>query len=111
MVPGDGGSSEMERSAVVCIILAVTFVALAMFSYFYEPRSTGLLPVTTYPLRPYTIPFVIIGAILASWGIRMAWIDGKRRLVYNIPGAPRRWSRKGKGNSRRSFSPLGTPKE
>jgi hypothetical protein len=78
----------MERSAVVCIILAVTFVALAMFSYFYEPRSTGLLPVTTYPLRPYTIPFVIIGAIIASCGIRMAWADGKRRLVYNILGAP-----------------------
>ncbi len=78
----------MKRSAVICIILAVTFVALAMFSYFYESRSTGLLPVITYPLRPYTIPFVIIGAILASCGIRMAWADGKRRLVYNILGAP-----------------------
>lgn len=79
----------MKRSAVICIILAVTFVALAMFSYFYESRSTGLLPVITYLLRPRTIPFVIIGAILASCGIRMAWADGKRRLVHNILGAPR----------------------
>jgi hypothetical protein len=59
----------MKRGTVVCIVLSVIFLALALFSYFYESRSTGLLPVITYPLRPCTIPFAIISAILASCGI------------------------------------------
>ena len=68
MVPGDGDSARMKRSTVVCIVLSGVFLALALFSYFYESRSTGLLPVITYPLRPCTIPFAIISAILASCG-------------------------------------------
>ena len=59
----------MKRSALICIILSVIFVAVALFSYFYESRSTGLLPVITYPLRDYTVAFAIIGAVLASCGI------------------------------------------
>lgn len=59
----------MERKALVCVILSIVFVALAVFSHFYESRSTGLLPVITYPLRPYTVPFAIAGAVLASSGI------------------------------------------
>jgi hypothetical protein len=66
----------MKRSAVVCIILSVIFLALALFSYFYESRSTGLLPVITYPLRDYSIPFAIISAVLASCG---AFIQKSRR--------------------------------
>jgi hypothetical protein len=69
VVPGDRGSARMKRSAVVCIVLSVIFLALALFSYFYESRSTGLLPVITYPLRPYAIPFAIASAVLASCGI------------------------------------------
>jgi hypothetical protein len=69
VVPGDDGSARMKRGTVVCIVLSVIFLALALFSYFYESRSTGLLPVITYPLRAYTIPFAIIGAVLASCGI------------------------------------------
>jgi hypothetical protein len=69
VIPGDGGNAMMKKSAVVCIVLAIIFVALTLFSYFYESRSTGLLPVITYPLRPYTIPFAITGAILTSCGI------------------------------------------
>jgi hypothetical protein len=59
----------MKRIALVCIILSVIFVVLALFSYFYESRSTGLLPVITYPLRDYTSPLAIVGAILAFCGI------------------------------------------
>jgi len=59
----------MKKSALVCIVLSVIFVALALFSYFYESRSTGLLPVITYPLRDYTIAFAIVAAVLASCGI------------------------------------------
>jgi hypothetical protein len=66
----------MKRSAVVCIVLSGIFLALALFSYFYESRSTGLLPVITYPLRDYSIPFAIISAVLASCG---AFIQKSRR--------------------------------
>lgn len=59
----------MQRSALVCIVLAVVFLAVALFSYFYESRSTGLLPVITYPLRDYTVIFAILSAVLASCGI------------------------------------------
>jgi hypothetical protein len=59
----------MKRSALVCIVLSVIFLAVALFSYFYESRSTGLLPVITYPLRDYTVVFAIICAVLASSGI------------------------------------------
>jgi len=66
----------MKRSAVVCIVLSGIFLALALFSYFYESRSTGFLPVITYPLRDYSIPFAIISAVLASCG---AFIQKSRR--------------------------------
>jgi hypothetical protein len=59
----------MRRSVVVCIVFSGIFLAVTLFSYFYESRSTGLLPVITYPLRAYTIPFAITSAILASCGI------------------------------------------
>jgi len=59
----------MKRSALVCIVLSAVFLALALFSYFYESRSTGLLPVITYPLRPYTIPLAITSAIMIFCGV------------------------------------------
>ena len=59
----------MKRRTVVFIVLSSIFLALALFSYFYESRSTGLLPVITYPLRTYTIPLAIISAVLASCGV------------------------------------------
>jgi preprotein translocase subunit SecG len=69
VVPGDGVSARMKRSAVVCIVLSIISIALTLFSYFYESRSTGLLPVITYPLRTYTIPLAIVSAVLVSCGI------------------------------------------
>jgi hypothetical protein len=59
----------MKRNALVCIVLAVIFLAVAVFSYFYASRSTGLLPVITHPLRDYTVVFAIICVVLASCGI------------------------------------------
>ena len=59
----------MKRRALACIVLSVVFLAVALFSYFYESRSTGLLPVITYPLRDYTVVFAIISAVLVSSGI------------------------------------------
>jgi hypothetical protein len=68
----------MKRSAVVCIVLGVISVALALFSYFYASRSTGLLPVITYPLRDYTIPFAIAGIVLASCSVFIQKRRGNR---------------------------------
>lgn len=59
----------MKRRALACIVLSVMFSAVALFSYFYESRSTGLLPVITYPLRDYASALPIISAVLASSGI------------------------------------------
>jgi hypothetical protein len=59
----------MKKGTVACIVLSGIFLVAALFSYFYVSRSTGLLPVITYPLRTGTIPFAIIGAILASCGV------------------------------------------
>jgi ABC-type thiamin/hydroxymethylpyrimidine transport system permease subunit len=59
----------MKRSALVCIVLSVVFLAVALFSYLYESRSTGLLPVITYPLRDYTVLFAVICVVLVSCGI------------------------------------------
>ena len=64
-----GGRTVMKKGTVVCIVLSGVFLAVTLFSYFYVSRSTGLLPVITYPLRDYTIIFAIISAILASCGI------------------------------------------
>ena len=72
-----GGSARIKRSTVVCIVLSGIFLAVTLFSYFYESRSTGLLPLITYPLRAYTIPFAIISAILASCGIFIQTIRRK----------------------------------
>ena len=59
----------MKTRALACIVLLVIFLAVALFSYFYESRSTGLLPVIAYPLRDYTVAFAIISAVLVSSGI------------------------------------------
>ena len=71
-----GGSAGMKKGTVVCIVLSGIFLAAALFSYFYVSRSTGLLPVITYPLRAYTIPFAIISATLASCGV---FIQARKR--------------------------------
>ena len=59
----------MKRSAAVCIILSGLLLALALFSCLYESRSTGLLPVITYPLRHYAIPLGVVGAVFGSRGV------------------------------------------
>ena len=56
----------MKRNAVICLLLSAVFLATALFSYFYMTTSTGLLPVISYPLRPYAIVFLGTGAVLAA---------------------------------------------
>jgi len=59
----------MKRNALICLVLAAMFSVAALFSYFYMTTSTGLLPVLSYPLRPYTILLAGIGITLAAVGI------------------------------------------
>ena len=59
----------MKRNAVICLVLSAIFLLAALFSYFYMTTATGLLPVISYPLRPYAILFLGIGAALAAVGI------------------------------------------
>lgn len=47
----------------VCLLLSGVFLVVAVFSYFYEASSLGLLPVINYPLRPYTMPLSILGLV------------------------------------------------
>ncbi|RLC60451.1 MAG: hypothetical protein DRI01_10165 [Chloroflexi bacterium] len=68
----------MKRVALFCIVLSAVFLVLALFSYFYESRSTGLLPVITYPLRPYTIPLAITSAIMVACGVFIQKKRGNR---------------------------------
>ncbi|MFP3897936.1 MAG: hypothetical protein ACLFVD_01280 [Dehalococcoidia bacterium] len=66
----------MKKKALVCIVLSFVFLGLALFSYFYESRSTGLLPVITHPLRDRTIPLATVAAVLAACAI---FIQGSGR--------------------------------
>ncbi|GEM_PF-2265199 len=59
----------MKKKAVICLVLSALFLIAALFSYFYMTRSTGQLPVISYPLRAYTVPLAAIGVVLAAFGI------------------------------------------
>jgi hypothetical protein len=52
---------KIRLSIKVCLLLSGISLVAAMFSYFYEASSMGLLPVINYPLRVYTIPLSIFG--------------------------------------------------
>ena len=45
-------------------ILAAILFALSAITYFYESRSSGHLPVITYPFRDFSVYFFIAGLIL-----------------------------------------------
>ena len=45
-------------------VLAAILFALSAITYFYESRSSGLLPVITYPFRDFSVYFFIAGLVL-----------------------------------------------
>jgi len=59
----------MKRNITLCFLPSLTFLVAALFSYFYESRFTGLLPVITYPLRPYVVLFAVTGVVLGASGL------------------------------------------
>ena len=59
----------MKLFAKIGLLLGMTLLVVAAYSYFYESNSTGLLPVMTYPLRSYALPLVAAGIVLLFSGI------------------------------------------
>jgi len=68
----------MKRSVQVCILLGIGLLVVAAYSHLYETKSTGMLPYIDYPLRPYTLPLLILGMIsLVSGTVLMLYRDTK----------------------------------
>lgn len=59
----------MKRAVQVCILFGIVLLVIAGYFHVYETSSTGLLPYIDYPLRPYALPFLILGIILLASGI------------------------------------------
>ena len=59
----------MKRMVQVCILLGIGLLVVAAYSHLYETSSTGMLPYIDYPLRPYTLPLLILGMISFVSGI------------------------------------------
>jgi hypothetical protein len=60
---------EMRLQVVMCLLTAAVWSIVAVFSYFYEVRSVGLLPIIDYPLRVYALPFLATSILFAALGI------------------------------------------
>jgi hypothetical protein len=68
----------MKRAGQVCILLGIGLLAIAAYSHLYETSSTGMLPYIDYPLRPYTLPLLILGIIaLVSGTVLMLYRETK----------------------------------
>jgi hypothetical protein len=68
----------MKRIVQVCILLGTALLVVAVYSHLYETSSTGMLPYIDYPLRPYTLPLLILGMIfLISGTVLMLYRDTK----------------------------------
>jgi len=61
----------MRRSVEVCFLLSGLFLLVSALSHFYMARYAGLLPVINYPLRPYTMPLMILGFLFLLSGITL----------------------------------------
>jgi len=59
----------MKWFVKICLLLGIILPVVAAYSYLYESSSTGLLPVITYPLRPYALPLLVAGLVLLFLGI------------------------------------------
>ena len=59
----------MKRVAQGCLLLGIALLAIAAYAHLYETRSTGLLPYIDYPLRPYSLPLLILGVAFLTSGL------------------------------------------
>ncbi len=59
----------MKLFVKIGLLLGTTLLVVAAYFYFYESSSTGLLPVITYPLRPYALSLLAAGLVLLFSGI------------------------------------------
>ena len=61
----------MKLSVKICLLFGISLPVVAAYFYFYEASSMGLLPVITYPLRPYALPLLVAGLLLLFSGIML----------------------------------------
>lgn len=59
----------MKRDSTMCLILSGIFLASALFSYVYEERWMGLLPVMSYPLRSLAVPLAVVAVAFGFVGV------------------------------------------
>ena len=58
----------MNLYVKVCLLLGMFCHVIAAYCYAYMASSMGLLPIIHYPLRPYALPFFILGISLLVFG-------------------------------------------
>ena len=59
----------MKRTVQIFILFGIGLLVIAAYSHLYETQSTGMLPYIDYPLRPYTLPLLILGMISLISGV------------------------------------------
>jgi hypothetical protein len=47
----------------------MALLVIAAYSHLYETSSTGSLPYIDYPLRPYSLPLLILGVVFLISGL------------------------------------------
>ncbi|MFX1486565.1 MAG: hypothetical protein ACFFBS_05670 [Promethearchaeota archaeon] len=55
----------MKRVSLAVLAATIGFLIGGAFSYFYEARWMGELPIINYPFRYLALPFFAVGIILA----------------------------------------------
>jgi hypothetical protein len=53
----------MKSTVKITLLIGSVLPVVAAYCYIYEASSYNYLPVINYPLRPYAIPLLVIGAL------------------------------------------------
>jgi hypothetical protein len=69
------------------LLISMVFLTAASFSYLYEQRYTGLLPVITYPYRDYALPLAVLGAVIFAFALYLR-LRGSPREPFSLPFSP-----------------------
>ncbi len=53
----------MKSTVKIALLIGLIAPVIAAYCYIYEASSSNYLPVINYPLRPYAIPLLAVGAL------------------------------------------------
>lgn len=53
----------MKSTVTIVLLIGLVVPVIAAYCYIYEASSYNYLPVINYPLRPYAIPLLAVGAL------------------------------------------------